>query len=127
VAASIGALFYAQALKRKTLLLKPGAGTVVFAPSGGGARYNREAHFPFKLTLGGDVVVSILTATDRTVDVIVRRPLREYHTLKLHWNGRNSSGAMVPAGYYLLQIHVLSSGQTFIAPGFRLHLLGGAG
>jgi len=126
IAASIGALFYAQALKRRSLLLKPGPGTVTFAPSGDGIRHDRHAHFKLKLTLGRGAVVTVLTTSDRPVAVMARLPgLREYRTKRVQWDGRTSSGALAPPGYYLIEIHLLYYGQTFIAPGFRLHLLGG--
>ncbi|HEY7966152.1 MAG TPA: hypothetical protein VID68_03930 [Solirubrobacteraceae bacterium] len=127
VAASVGALFYAQALKRKTLLLTPTSATINFAPAGSGGRYDRQAHFPVRLTVGGEVVVSVLTTDDRPLAVVARRRFREYQTQKLHWTGVESSGALAPPGYYLLQIELVKTGQTFIAPGFRLHLIGGSG
>lgn len=126
IAASIGALFYAQALKRRSLLLEPRPGTVTFAPSGNGVRHHHQAHFELRLTLGRGAVVTVLTTTDRPVAVIARLPgLREYKQHAVHWDGRTSSGVLAAPGYYLIEIHLLHYGQTFIAPGFRLHLLGG--
>jgi hypothetical protein len=126
VAASIAALFYAQELKRKSLLLDPKPATVTFAPSAGGGTCRREACFRLRLTLGREAVISVLTADDRTVRVIARLRLREYHSRHLHWDGRTSSGTPAPPGYYLLEVQLLHYGQTFIAPGFRFHLIGGS-
>jgi hypothetical protein len=128
VAASIGALFYAQAQKRKTLLLEPRPATVVFAPSGTGVPHDRQAHFHLRLTLGRGAVVTVLTTADRPVKVVARLPgLHEWDKKALHWDGRTASGTLAAPGYYLVEIHLIHYGQTFIAPGFRLHLLGGSG
>ena len=127
VAASIGALFYAQALKRRSLLLDPKPATVTFAPAAGGGVCRREACFRLRLTVGREAVISVLTTADRTVRVIARLPLREYRSRHLHWDGRTSSGSLAPPGYYLLEIQLRHYGQAFIAPGFRFHLLGGSG
>jgi hypothetical protein len=79
------------------------------------------------LTVGGEVVVSVLTTDDRQVAVVARLRLHEYNRRHLHWTGRTSAGALEPPGYYLLEIELVKTGQTFIAPGFRFHLIGGSG
>ncbi len=126
VAATVGAFFYAQALKREPPLVNGHSGFTRFRPGGPGAT---EAHFHLKLSLNDVVDVAILDPrSDRQVRVIARnRRVREYKKFELIWNGRTASGAPAPPGLYRVQVLLEHTGQTVVVPGLQLDLEGRSG
>lgn len=126
VAASVGAFFYAQALKREDPLVKrPRAYTDTFQPSGNQRRFDRDAHFDLRTSVGDVLEISVLTLSGRPVDVIeTALRVREYVSVLLHWDGRTSAGTAAAPGLYELAVRFQHAGQTVIVPGFRLRLEG---
>jgi hypothetical protein len=126
VAASVGAFFIAQALKREAPLLKrPRGYTARFQPAGDGHPFDRAAHFDVEATVGDVLDVSVLTLSGRVVDVIAPRlVVHEYRSVLLSWAGTTSAGTPAPAGLYELRVRFERAGQTVIVPGFRLALKG---
>jgi hypothetical protein len=126
VAASVGAFFIAQALKREAPLLKrPHSYTDSFQPSGDGHPFDRAAHFDVRATVGDSLDVSVLTLSGRVIDVIATHlVVHEYRSVPLSWGGRTSAGTPAPAGLYELRVRFERAGQTVIVPGFRLALKG---
>jgi len=119
VAASVGAFFIAQALKR------PHSYTDSFQPSGDGHPFDRAAHFDVRATVGDSLDVSVLTLSGRVIDVIATHlVVHEYRSVPLSWGGRTSAGTPAPAGLYELRVRFERAGQTVIVPGFRLALKG---
>jgi len=131
VAASVGALFYAQALKHQAPLVRPvKAGTDTFQPAGtGGSGLLRQAHFRVRASVADVLDIEVITTADRRVAVIATglavRPYRE--TPPLHWDGRTSGGALAPPGTYLVQVRFRRAGQAATVPNFQLLLKGVSG
>jgi hypothetical protein len=131
VAASVAALFYAQALKHQAPLVRPvKAGTDTFQPAGTGAKgLLREAHFRVRTSVDDVLTIEVVTTADRRVAVIATGlPVRSYReTPPLHWDGRTSRGALAPPGTYLVQVRFRRAGQAVTVPSFQLLLKGVSG
>jgi hypothetical protein len=103
--AAVAALLIAQHLKHEQPLVdsaiwQPSAST--FDPRTTGASVSFRAHY------ADDVSVSIVsTQTGRAVATIARgyAVVPWHRTKRLPWNGRTTSGALVPAGRYVVDIH----------------------
>lgn len=123
LAASVGALFYAQALKREDPLVIGHGGRTTFRPGGPGARH---AHFHLRLSVGGAVDVEVVPrASDRQVATLARdRRVREYRKFELIWDGTTSDGTPAPPGRYQVEVRIEASGRTVIVPGLQLVLEG---
>jgi hypothetical protein len=126
VAASVGAFFIAQELKREAPLLKrPGSYTDPFQPAGDGHPFDRAAHFDVRTTVGDSLDVAVLTLSGRVVDVIATHlAVHEWRSVLLSWDGTTGAGTPAPAGLYELSVRLERAGQTVIVPGFRLALKG---
>ncbi len=129
VAASVGAFFISQGLKREAPLIdRPTSYTDRFQPSGTGHPFDRAAHFKVRTTIGDVLHISVLTLSGRRVDVVAAGlRVHEYRSVLLHWGGTTTAGAPAAPGLYELQIRFERAGQTLIVPGFRLLLKGPSG
>lgn len=129
VAASVYALFRDQELKREPPLLKrPKAYTDTFQPSGAGHPFDRAAHFDVRATVGDVLDIWVVTPAGRQVDAVATGlRVREYRSVRLHWDGTTTAGQAARPGVYELRIHFRRAGQTLIVPGFRLLLKGPPG
>jgi hypothetical protein len=119
VAASVAALFIAQALKREIPLVNGHTRSIAFPGPG-----HRFAHFDLKTSLGGFVDVSILSASgNRPVKVIASHlRVHEYQKFHLVWNGTTTAGTPAVPGEYVVQVHFEHAGRTVIVPNFVLTL-----
>lgn len=119
VAASVAALFIAQALKREAPLINGHGGVTRFRPGGPGVT---EAHFHLRLSVGDVVDVCVLNGRSQAVVNVVasHRRVREYKEFELIWNGTTTTGAPAPPGRYLVEVRLEHAGRTVIVPGFQL-------
>ena len=123
VAASVAALFIAQALKREIPLVNWHGRSLAFPGPG-----HRDAHFDLRVTLVDILDVAILPANgDRVVKVIgAHLREREYRKFHLTWNGTTTAGTPAPPGEYVVQVRFERAGRTVIVPNFVLTLRGRA-
>ena len=127
VVATFLAIFYAQALKRRTqLLLRPYPGVRTFQPLGVRPRgVDREAHFFVRTSVPDTLRVAIVSGRGgRTVFTVTVR-LRKYVSSPVIWDGRSTSGSLSPAGDYVVAVHLQAENET-VRPGLTLRLLGPA-
>jgi hypothetical protein len=124
VAAAVAAVFIAQALKREAPLIRSHSHSEAFPGPG-----HRFAHFHVTATLGGNVDVTILTASgERPVKVIASHlRIHEYQEFPLSWDGTTTAGAPAPPGRYLVDVHFEQYARSAILPRFVLTLRGTAG
>jgi hypothetical protein len=117
VAAGVGALFIAQAVKREIPLINGHSHSMGFPGRG-----HRFAHFHVRATLGGFVDVYVLSASgDRRVKQIASHErINEYQSFGLEWDGSNSAGSPAPVGDYVIEVHFEQDDRTAIVPNFVL-------
>ena len=128
VLATFLAIFFAQELKRRpALLAKPqGYGVISLQPVGTITlpHVHHYAHLNVKATVG-DQRLTLLVVSERSGRVVwsVSFRVHEYTTVHVPWDGRTSSGALAPPGYYRLRVR-FQHPDTTVDPALTLHLLG---
>src|SRR3954453_9480336 len=118
VVATVAAFFVTQRLKRSTPVVRKIEMPVYVSPNGDGRK--DVAHISFFLPKADRVTVSMTDANGDEVRRLADRHLsRGRH--RFRWNGRGSSGAVLPAGSYLLRVILNGEGRgTSTRRGIRL-------
>jgi hypothetical protein len=120
--ASVAALLLAQHLKDRHALIDSAAWT----PAGHGFEpLTQTASFSFKPYYHDRLTVSIVSDRTGRVIAVVRRDMDVVgwqRTATIAWNGRTSSGAPAPPGYYGVEVHFARLDRTTIVPELTLEV-----
>ena len=114
VAATVGAFFVTQRLKRSGPVVKRLALPLYISPNGDGRK--DTARITFNLPKGDRVTVDVVNANDDEVrrlldDVRLRRG---FHAL--NWDGRNNFGLVPKDGYYYVRVTLRHEGRAATGP-----------
>jgi hypothetical protein len=74
------------------------------------------AHVGFRLRKGDTMTVTVITPGGEPVATIANHYFRRGLVRDLSWNGRDSSGVVVPDGPYKVRIHLQNRHQTITLP-----------
>jgi hypothetical protein len=115
VLATLGAFVVTQKLKSSPPLVVRPRIDKVFSPAPD-ARV-RKARISFWIVHGDEVSVSIVDGEGQIVRRLADgRQLPARRRLKLSWDGRSSSGAVAPDGYYRVRVALIHQGRTIDLP-----------
>lgn len=116
VAATVGAFFVTQRLKRTPPVVQSVQRSPVFSPNGDGRK--DVGRLSFRLKRDDDVTVSIVDADGSSVRGLAdSRPVRAYRRLSLQWDGRTDEGARAPDGLYRARVGLRHQGRSVLIPG----------
>src|SRR4051812_4018027 len=111
VAATVGALFVTQRLKRSTPVVQDIHLPVYISPNGDGRK--DKATITFKVQKPDRVTVSIVNGGGDEV-----RRLADHHLSKgrhsFDWNGRDGTASVLPDGFYYLRVVLQQEGRGTI-------------
>ena len=114
VAATVGAFFVTQRLKRSGPVVKRLALPLYISPNGDGRKEN--ARITFTLPKGDAVTVDVVDSKDDEV----RRLLDDVHMGKgfhaLNWDGRNNFGVVPKDGAYFVRVTLRREGRAATGP-----------
>src|SRR3712207_3145090 len=102
VAATVGAFFVTQRLKRADPVVKQIRLQLVVSPNGDGRKDTAEVGF--ELPESDDVTVSMVDEDDDEVRRLVRARRLRAGEHRFAWDGRGDRGRVVPDGMYFVRI-----------------------
>jgi hypothetical protein len=113
VAATVGAFFVTQRLKRSTPIIRTLWLPYFVSPNDDGEKDRIKIRF--RLPKGGQVAVSIV---DGGGDVVRRLANREMSSGRqvFYWNGKRRNGTVPPDGTYYLRVALVDEGRAVVAP-----------
>jgi FlgD Ig-like domain len=114
VAATVGAFFVTQRLKRSGPVVKRLALPLYISPNGDGRK--DTAHITFNLPKSDTVTIDVVNGQGD----VVRRLLNDVHLHKgfhaLTWDGRATSGRVPRDGYYFVRVGLRREGRAATGP-----------
>ena len=113
VAATVGAFFVTQRLKRESPVVERVFFQDWISPNGDG----RKDTLPIRFDLpeGDDVTVSVVDASGEEMRRLLDDARRGPGTVRVEWDGRTDDGVAAPDGKYRLRVTLRSEGRTLVA------------